>query len=63
MLQWNLTIVANGNSSVAEAAINCCAWVEQRVMQCHVMYVVTELSGILKSKKTRLAEYLRFSYC
>lgn len=63
MLQWNLRIVANGNSIIAEAAINCCTWAEQRVMQGHITYVVTELSNILKAKKTRLAEYLRFSYC
>lgn len=65
MLEWNLTIVASANSIFMEiiATINCCVWVEQRVMQSHVMYVATELSNILKSKKSRLPEYLRFSYC
>lgn len=44
-------------------AVNGCYWVEQKVMQSHVMYVVTEISNFLKSEKNRLAEYLRFSSC
>lgn len=34
MLEWNLTIVANANSIIMEiiATINCCMWVEERVM-------------------------------